>query len=256
MPSSTMRVAVIGDAHDSPRLGQERFWRIGREVRKRGVDAIVQIGDFLSLDSLSRHDANDTLRGKRKPSFEADMVSFARALDLLNNGLGKGQRDCPKHVTLGNHEDRIMSWTDRTPEMEGVLVGALQSALEGAGWAWSAFGHLHTIEGVSFTHVAINALGKPFGGLNAEAAMARHALGDLVVGHSHVLALTVGRKVGHQSVRVMNAGCALPFGHIEDYAKHGLTGWSYGISFLEIRRRQVASWSWVDMREIDERWGP
>ena len=47
------KVMVIGDAHDSPSIqDKRRFLWMGRHAAETGPDVIVQIGDFLSLDSL------------------------------------------------------------------------------------------------------------------------------------------------------------------------------------------------------------
>ena len=51
------RVLAIGDAHDGPRIPKDRFRWFGRLAADTQPDVIVQIGDFLSLDSLCRYGA-------------------------------------------------------------------------------------------------------------------------------------------------------------------------------------------------------
>ena len=47
------RVIVIGDAHDSPKIPQDRFKWIGKHIKQSNPDYIIQIGDWASFDSLS-----------------------------------------------------------------------------------------------------------------------------------------------------------------------------------------------------------
>jgi len=98
---------------------KSRFFAMGKYARENKVDQIIQIGDFASVDSLNRFDGNDTLKGKKKPSFGEDMKSFQQAIRAFNKGLDG--YDIPKHVTLGNHEDRIWSFTNKNPEIVDML---------------------------------------------------------------------------------------------------------------------------------------
>ena len=47
------RIIVIGDAHDSPHISQDRFKWIGKYIKQSQPDYIIQIGDWASFDSLS-----------------------------------------------------------------------------------------------------------------------------------------------------------------------------------------------------------
>ena len=56
------KVIVIGDAHDSPNIKQDRFKWIGKYIKAAKPDYIIQIGDWASFDSLSFFQKNETLR--------------------------------------------------------------------------------------------------------------------------------------------------------------------------------------------------
>ncbi len=45
------RIIIIGDAHDSPKIKQDRFKWIGKYIKECKPDFIIQIGDWDSLDS-------------------------------------------------------------------------------------------------------------------------------------------------------------------------------------------------------------
>jgi len=250
--SSKIRVVCIGDAHDSPAIpDKSRFEWMGRYIRDTKPDLVIQIGDFATMDSLSTHTPNHTLDGKLKPSFENDMGSFNLALQAMQiDGVDR-------HITLGNHERRLYAYENENPEMAGKLSATIDSILKNNGWTYSPYGTPYSVGGVSFVHACLNKLGKTYGGKNAEGgAIANDAIGDWVIGHSHVERRHRAPKLGHNNyIQIINVGCALPDQHIEDYAQHSLTGWSYGIADMSIQHGHVQDYHFVSMAALGERYG-
>ena len=89
-------------------------------------------------------------------------------------------------------------------------------------------GEFYFIGDVGFTHAPLNTMGKAYGGMHAENQIARDTLHDVVYGHSHKRVDKTYPKMGNQYVNIINLGTSLPQGHVEEYARHTLTGWSYG----------------------------
>lgn len=250
-----MRVLAIGDAHDSPKLDKERFNWMGRHAAETRPDWIVQIGDLLTLDSLNSHESNASFAGKAKPSYLADIASGKEALDAFNTALPTGYEP-RKHITLGNHEERVWRWSNEAPETVGMMEVELTSILEESGWAWSRYGEFLFLGGVGFVHVPLNRLGKPYGGKNSEQQIANDSVTDTIFGHSHIGRQWRAPKIGPaQHVTVLNLGCALPDGHIEDYAKMSTTGWTFGIYDLTIGGGHILSASFIPMAELERRYG-
>lgn len=246
-------VCAIGDAHDSPTVPKDRFRWIGQHIKERKHDYVVQIGDFASLDSLCKYEANDTLKGRDKPTYQMDMASLKEALGEFNDGLG-GYRP-EMHVTLGNHEDRVLSFIDRTPEIVGALADTPHTILGDRGWGYSPYGAFHFLGGVGFTHIPWTRMGRPFGGENSENQIGQRTVFDVVKGHDHRRVSKVFPKLNERHVTVISLGCALPDMHIERYAQHSLTGWSYGISDMVIERGHIQKDHWIPMTELEERYG-
>ena len=250
--ASKIRIVCIGDAHDSPAIpDKSRFEWMGKYIRETKPDMVIQIGDFATMDSLSAHTPNHTLDGKLKPSFENDMGSFNLALQAMQiDGIDR-------HITLGNHERRLYAYENENPEMEGKLSATIDDILKHNGWTYSPYGMPYSVGGVSFVHACLNKLGKTYGGKNAEGgAIANDAIGDWVIGHSHVERRHRAPKLGHNNyIQIINVGCALPDQHIEDYAQHSLTGWSYGIADMSIQHGHVQDYHFVSMAALGERYG-
>ena len=50
-----MKIIAIGDTHDAPDVDKQRFRWFGKYIRKVKPDAVVQIGDFITLDSCTHY---------------------------------------------------------------------------------------------------------------------------------------------------------------------------------------------------------
>ena len=248
------RVVVIFDAHDSPLIRKDRFLWMGRYIAETDPDMVVQIGDFFSFDSLCKIEPNDTLVGKAKPIFVDDIDSGHEALAMFDKGAGGW--DGEKHVTLGNHEARALTFTNRTPEIAGILTQNLDNLMMTHGWTYSPFGALHFIGGVAFTHVLLSRMGKPYGGEHVENRIGNMALEDFVFGHTHRAVDKSFTKTGtNRSVRVISGGCSLEDGHVEAYVGHAISGWSYNIADMVIDEGKIRRCSLIPMSDLAERFG-
>ena len=247
-------VLGIGDTHDSPKLDKKRFLWLGRAAAQLGVDRVQHAGDFFSFDSLCRFDGNETLKGKDKPSFEADAQSGHDAMGAFDRGLGG--HEVKKHVTLGNHDERALSFTNRNPEVAGMLTGAIDNLYMSHGWTYSPYGLVYFVGSVGFVHVPLNVMGKAYGGKTAINRIGNDVLHDLVYGHTHKGGeLHIGKIGTNQAVTVLDMNCCLPQGHVEAYVGHATSGWKYGPHIIKIRDGRIASTSFITMTELEERFG-
>jgi hypothetical protein len=78
---------------------------------------------------------------------------------------------------------------------------------------------------------------------------------DILCGHTHRGNVTVLPHLGSDKITVIDLGCALPQGHIEPYAKHNLTGWTWGISELTIQHGSIQGYNFIPMSELERRYG-
>jgi hypothetical protein len=246
------KVLVIGDAHDHPTIPKDRFRWMGRHAAEMGADWVVQIGDMLTLDSLNSHIPNDTLQAKTKNPFYHDLTSGADALGEFNRGLGSHL--CQRHVTLGNHERRAWYYEDANPETAGLLTGPLLALFEQHKWSTSDYGAWWFLGGVGFIHAPLNKLGKTLGGETRQNILNKMVF-DVVRGHEHQKYLYSSSKFGPLGeVNLLGTGCALPDHHVEDYAKHCLNGWAWGVNEVTIRGGKIEAHAWVPMGELERRY--
>jgi hypothetical protein len=123
-------------------------------------------------------------------------------------------------------------------------------------WKISTYGEFKYIGGVGFTHCPLNIMGKEYGGKNCEVQIANDATNDIVFGHTHKYRDWKAPKIGDKNyVRIVNVGCALPFNHVEDYAKLNLTGWSWGIVELGIWENHIQESQFISMDRLEKQYG-
>jgi predicted phosphodiesterase len=208
-----LNVLVIGDAHASPSHSNRRFTWLGRMIADVKPDAVVDIGDFGSFDSLSWFDKGKTSFEGRRVCKDIDAVNDA--LEKLHDGMGKFK---PKRLIRvgGNHDDeRIEKAVQSASELEGFLsVDSMD--FKARGWEVHRFLKPVTVNGVRFRHyVPKLGLRKAHSGDYALYHIMKQEHSSCVVGHSHRLqyaTVTGGGK------RFMSASVGCYFEHDEPWA--------------------------------------
>ena len=245
------KVIVLPDLHDSPDIPKDRFRWIGRYLTKEQPDAVINIGDTADMESLCSHVKNETFHGKFKPSYIKDVASLNEALGILYRNY-KPKNKPIMHVTLGNHEHRAWTYADANPEMYG-MQDYLTKVFENNGWSWSKYGEYYNYSGVDFTHVPFNSMGRPTSSLNQ---IANKSNNDVVFGHTHRFDYLTAPKFGpNRKVTVVNVGCGLPWGHVQNYAKLSSTGWWWGVVKLTIYKNRIESCHHKPMFELEKEFG-
>ena len=247
-----VRVLVIPDRHNDPRA--EHRLAVSTWIARYGSDHripnVVDLGDAVTMDSVSRHDKNDTLRGRMKPPIKADLDNHLQMLQAFERGRLSDWK--PKMIrTRGNHEQRLFEFENQHPENEGTHTHRYMQDMLQFGWRERPYGEIVYIGGCGFTHAPFNGLGKPMGGKTATHRAGGLLCESLVHGHTHSYEVHNAAKLGPTDrVTVVQAGCALPEGEVEHYASHNPTGWSYGIVDMTVQHGAIIDIAFVSMRRI------
>lgn len=246
------KLLVIGDRHQAPGTETETLYWINSLIKDNDYDRIVIMGDWWDFNSVSFYDKNDTIGGKMKPVFKADLDAGAEALDIVLHGVNdKTELD----FIEGNHEYRIFRYEDSNPEVEGCLTDAYISAIVDRGLRYHEFRSVVMIDGVGFVHVPYGAYGKEIRGKYPETVIGREATCDIIFAHTHRNSYYPSPKLGPRtSVNCLNVGCSLADGHVEPYARHSLTGWKYGVCEVVTQDSQIDSHSFLSMKELEYRY--
>jgi hypothetical protein len=251
----TYKVCCIGDMHDDPRLpDKSRFKAIGRWAADQEPDVLWQAGDWATFDSFSRHTEKGSRESQLAPTWKQDLNSLLQSVEAFEKGFGC--KDYQKVMTEGNHELRVAKYENTDPRLYGSLAPQWREIFTERGWRVVDFGEYYFIDSVGFIHHPINGAGKAFGGVTGNQRAAADAVFSIVHGHDHKLEFSSRAKIGPvRPVEIISIGCSLPWGHVEQYAKLGTTGWWWGCVTLTIRGGQIIDKSATSMLTIMEKYG-
>lgn len=244
------RVAIIGDAHDSPHLrDKSRFYWLGCYIAEHGFDRVISVGDWWTMDCFSTHTDRASFEGRTKPTFDQDRDSFHESQRAFQLGLA-GHKP-KKHITLGNHEARAWKWDNLHPESTSHGM-AVDEAFAQWGWRTSPYGEYRFFGGVGVTHIPFNALGKPL----AVSQRPNKAMFDTIHGDDHRATQMTDFKSGPvRSPTIYSAATALPPGFIEGFANKGGSTWRTGICEATLWGGFVRKWSFEEMILLKLRYG-
>ena len=248
-----LRVLVIGDLHQDPRHPErlEILTWIARYASRERFEHIVQIGDWSTWDSVNQHDKNDTFAARFKPSIKADMDNLQASLTAWRLGMAPDYK--PRQtIVLGNHENRVERFENANPESHGMFTLARDQMFLQFGWKTRPYGEIMYLEGVGYTHHPVNGSGRAFGGETGPVRAANKTTVSMVSGHTHKFQVFNAAKIGPVDlISMVEVGCALPWGTVESYAKHGMTGWAYGVCPMTVQGGVITDLAFVSMITLE-----
>ena len=258
--SKGKRVLTIGDLHQDPRFPErmEVLKWIARYGAAEKFEYVVQIGDWGSFDSCTKHEPWDTAGGQLRPTVTQDLDNLAESLRTWNNARHEADPEWkPKQfVTLGNHENRVWRHENADPSLGSHLSTQLLQHFAQFGWRTVPYNEVRFIEGVGFTHHLTNGAGRAFGGKTSTQRAANETVSSMITGHTHNLKFHSAAKIGPKDgVELLEIGCALPFGTVEQYAKHSPTNWWHGVVSVWVNEGRILSHSAINMLELEQRYG-
>jgi hypothetical protein len=146
---------------------------IGKYIVDKKPDVIIGIGDHADMYSLSSYDkGRSSYHGRR---YQEDINCANDAWAKLNKPIddynkkrrkNKERQYLPeKHVTLGNHENRINLAIEHDRVMLDGTISMSDLNYKKFGWKVHDFKKMLCIDGVYYTHFVYNPnTGKPYGG--------------------------------------------------------------------------------------------
>lgn len=253
---SVEHIMIVPDRHRDPRhphrIECDRW--IAKEGATRRPKYVVDLGDHMTFDSVSRHDKNHQARGRLKPSIKQDLDHMAESLLAFREGCGDWKPILKK--ARGNHEARLWMYENENPESVDSHTHQYNQLLLQFGWKEYDFGQIFYIGGCGFVHAPFNGMGKAMGGKTSSHRAGALLCTSLFHGHSHRFGVYTDSKLDPRGgVTVVECGCALPWGEVEDYATLSPLGWAWGIIFAKVANGVVLDLDFVSMKTLKDKWG-
>lgn len=250
------KVVAIGDAHDEFGRCKERFKWLGHFTADCDPDAVIQIGDWAGLKSLSAHEARGSKADRDAPTYAQDLESLEESLWLFDQGCPR-EIGIERHITLGNHEYRANRAAENDPRHMEDAPDRLEILFRNRDWKVTPYMEWLFYSGVGFTHIPTNRMGRAVGGKNVSSTIANETTHSIVHGHNHIFSMRTFPKIGaRKQIQILGLGTAMPDQLVEKYTPQtSPSGWSYGALELGIDRAgDIVSHQFISMRELEARY--
>jgi predicted phosphodiesterase len=240
---------LIPDSHvQSQNLS--RFDALGKAILTEKPDYIIQMGDFLSLSSLSHWDMSKKLQmeGRRyRADIDAGKDAIRRMFAPLKEYQAKWQGQWklgfdkmykPEIIWIeGNHERWLRKYVEQNPQLDGHMDVIedlqLKTSLPISNLKIVPYKEYAEINGVLFTHAPIAANGQPTSGKYALARASDITSMSMVFGHTHRWeALNIHRHGSNELIQLLTCGCF--FDAPDDYMEGCAHNYWKGITLLDI----------------------
>lgn len=191
-----MKILIFTDCHVGPDQSLLRFDKLAQHILVKKPDVIVQLGDFITIDSLSNWDMNKRLvmEGRR---YNEDIAAGRRAINKIFDPIFEYNKQCARmhikqykpiiHWFLANHEDRVQRYVEQNPQLQGHVDVIKDLGLNKL--PVNIVENKDYIEqnGILFTHSPVNAAGKLVSGKYSAFRVSDLVSMSTIFGHVHRL---------------------------------------------------------------------
>jgi hypothetical protein len=216
-PARARKLVILPDAHASPKYDHRRFDVLGAFLADEQPDVLVCLGDLNDLDSLAHHGRGTVdFEGRR---YVKDCEASLAAQEALGLRRLKKTR---KILTLGNHEQRIVTYQSEHQELVGA-IGIDDLGYRENGWDVVPFKVPAIVGGIAFAHYFVSGpMERPVA--QKGAALMKACGMSAVQGHGHTLDVAESTTIDGRKQIGIAAGC---------YVHPNATeGWNRGSSHL------------------------
>lgn len=212
---------IIPDTQAKAGVPTDHLRWIGEYIVEKQPDVIVHIGDHADMPSLSSYDVGKAAFEGRRYTLDIDAAN--EAFDVLCAPMDRHNANCrqwkmkqylpERHITLGNHEYRIVRAANDDPKLGG-LISTDDLNFTAHGWKVHPFLEPVELDGVWYAHYWANPMsGRPYGG--AAATRLKTIGHSFVMGHQQTLDYAVRFLANGDQQFGLIAGAS--YLHREDY---------------------------------------
>lgn len=241
---------VIPDSHAAPGHSNYRYDILAKLIIDLKPDAVIDIGDWWDMPSLSAYDKGTrSFEGRR---YWKDIEIGIDAQDRIYSRLKARKKKFPKFIrTLGNHEHRIDRAIEKDPAILDGVISTNDLMSKEHGWEEIPFLQPVTVDGVNYCHYFVSGvMGRP---VSSARALLNKQYASCTMGHAHTFDYFNHTNV--EGKRFHGLICGVYQDYDPKFA-HGSTHlWRRGVCI----KRNVAGGDydleWVSMKRLYEVYG-
>jgi len=216
-----MKHLIIPDVQAKYGEDFEFLTRIGNYIVEKKPDVVINLGDFVDMESLSSYDVGKkSFEGKR---YIKDIEAARQAMDCLLKPLREFNLKAKKNkeklykprlvLTLGNHEQRIARAINDDPKLEGLIK---YEDLPYQDWEVHDFLKPVFINGIAYCHYfPTGVMGRP---ATTASAMVSKLHMSCIAGHQQGKQVAYGKRPDGSTITCIIAGSC--YEHNEGYLDH------------------------------------
>lgn len=199
---------VIPDVQVGPDTPTQHLTWIGNYIAEKRPDVVVQIGDFNDVPSFNLYNVGKV---------DSEGTRYADDIQAGKDAMGKlvapfrsirGYKPS-MHLTLGNHEYRIIREAEANPRLlKTISIDDL--GYEKFGWKVHPFLKIVKIDGIEYVHYFTS--GAKGLAVTSAAAILRERHSSGIMGHNQYTDIAIHKKSGH--IAMMVGAC---YTHEEKY---------------------------------------
>lgn len=137
--SKIKRAIVLPDVH-VPEEDKASLAAVEKYMGENEWDYIVQLGDLLNFDCISRHTKDDLVAQTAK-TVEDEFAAGNAVLDRW----GRLTPHAKRYLIEGNHDFRVKAYAARNPQVRGLMDVPKSLHLADRGWVWVPYWEMGTI---------------------------------------------------------------------------------------------------------------
>lgn len=212
-----IKTLLFSDSHVEPDQDLTRFDALGELIIQERPDYIIDMGDSVSLSSISHWDMNKKLKmeGER---YKADIDAGRESYDRLFRPLEKLQRTFRKQKSKiyrpqfdkmdGNHEGWVDRYLEQNPSMSGYINLSRDLGLTERGIIPYPYRERLFRHAINYMHAPLAGNDQPISGLHVPYKALGRFNNHIAFGHYHRFEVATTRRTDHDSpIRAISCPC-------------------------------------------------
>jgi hypothetical protein len=250
---------IIPDSHAHPDFNNDRAALAGKLIADVKPDVVVNIGDQWDMASLSSYDVGT--KGFVGRSYQRDIIAGQDFSERLWKEVRGRKKKLPsRYFFVGNHEQRIFTAINSSPQLEGTDYGVSMSDLDLSSFYDEVVYYdggtpgIKVIDGIAYAHYFTSGVkGLPIGGEHQAYTLLAKNFMSSVQGHTHTS--DFAQRTDATGKRLCGLVCGVFQDYHSEWAGAANNKWWHGAVVLRGVEDGQFTPQFISMKELYHEYG-